>query len=582
MKALMMPSMATLRKVLLTNQVQNCPVTDKDCQTAIEICGQDRATLHGETTRSSQTAAVDNTVAIPKRSLCLHKNVHVCVDNFHVNGMPFLTSISKTLMCRTVANLKDEKTLTLCQALDAIFKRCNDAGCKVRHLSLDNQCKPALDPIKDQLGLTVHCAAAQEHVPQAERNVRTFKDRIRSAIAAVPFVCLPDLLVTAIVMEVGTKLNFFVNENGIPNCAPRQLLKDLQVDCHRHCSIPILSHVASPHEGTPHNDVTPRALDCLHLRPLCALHGGHQLCHLPTGRTVTRHGRLTVLPMPQAVIDLVNQQGQKQNNHGLKIESKCFPTWTAAVSGMQLEQQQDDQSPDAQEAEDHESDSDEEDDDDETPNMTQETESETDSEQEETEIEQDSEQDETNEDMGVNTPNDNGHEDTVVSQRPADLEEEMSVPQEDNFQDTIEEDDHDIPSTNSTEEPDRQVHTETQVSQENASSEDQSQQEEVLGSADIEDDRGCTVRRSARMTQFTQELDLDEDESIAMARTMSLFHMQSAIKCAKDEFAGFNTKFGKAVKAVCFLQNYSLKAGIKKFGTDGEDAARAEMKQLND
>ena len=66
MKTLMMSTVKTLKQAILTNQIQNCPVTDKDCDIAIQIYGKDIASLKGKLTKSKATPAVDDVVAIPR------------------------------------------------------------------------------------------------------------------------------------------------------------------------------------------------------------------------------------------------------------------------------------------------------------------------------------------------------------------------------------------------------------------------------------------------------------------------------------------------------------------------------------
>ena len=51
---------------------------------------------------------------------------------------------------------------------------------------------------------------------------------------------------------------------------------------------------------------------------------------------------------------------------------------------------------------------------------------------------------------------------------------------------------------------------------------------------------------------------------------------------SRNEFNGFNTKCGKAIKLVCFIETHSLREGTKKFGKRGEEANMSEMKQLHD
>ena len=77
MKTLMMPTVKTLKRAILTNQIQNCPVTNKDCDIAIQIYSKDIASLKGKSTRSKATPAVDDIVAIPK-GCCISIRMYIC------------------------------------------------------------------------------------------------------------------------------------------------------------------------------------------------------------------------------------------------------------------------------------------------------------------------------------------------------------------------------------------------------------------------------------------------------------------------------------------------------------------------
>ena len=132
-------------------------------------------------------------------------------------------------------------------------------------------------------------------------------------------------------------IKFFVNTNGIEHYSPRQLLKESKVDFGKHCQILIFSYVQAPHEATAYNSQQPRTLDCLYMQPLYTMHGGHQLYHIPTGKLITRYGKLHVIPTPKHIVDKINALGKKQNGSILKIESKYFPTWSAAVDEAEAE-----------------------------------------------------------------------------------------------------------------------------------------------------------------------------------------------------------------------------------------------------
>ena len=265
MKTLMMPTVKPLKRAILTNQIQNCPVTDKDCDVAIQIYSKDIASLKGKSTRGKPTLGVDDVVPIQRRLLYLHKNVHLFLDIMYINGLPFLMSISKHLYYHSATYLKDEKANTLYNAMDGIFNKYNNAGYKIKHISADNQFQSSLEVIQDELKVTLHFSAAQEQVPEAKRNICTVKDTIQSVVASLRYTHLLNVMVQMLAIEAITQLNYFVNTNGIEHYSSQQLLKESKVDYGRHCQIPISSFVQPPHEAAIYNSQQPRTLGCLYM-----------------------------------------------------------------------------------------------------------------------------------------------------------------------------------------------------------------------------------------------------------------------------------------------------------------------------
>jgi hypothetical protein len=64
----------------------------------------------------------------------------------------------------------------------------------------------------------------------------------------------------------------------------------------------------------------PRALDCIYLRPLANLQGGHALLHLATGKVITRR-RVTVIPMSTSVIKVIEDMAAAD---GMKTHNKIW------------------------------------------------------------------------------------------------------------------------------------------------------------------------------------------------------------------------------------------------------------------
>ena len=164
------------------------------------------------------------------------------------------------------------------------------------------------------------------------------------------------------------------------------MLKKSKINYQQHCAIPFGTYVAAPHEANPYNTIAPRALDCIYLRPLYMAHGGHELYHIPTGKLITRHGKITPIPTPQHVIDIIDQRGIKQGMKNLKIHSKWLPIANAEVDTQEENEHEENEHEDDQsdsDSDDSDSDSDESDD-------TESTSSESDSDSEDEEdIEED-------------------------------------------------------------------------------------------------------------------------------------------------------------------------------------------------
>ncbi len=118
--------------------------------------------------------------------------------------------------------------------------------------------------------------------------------------------------------------------------------------------------------------------------------------------------------------------------------------------------------------------------------------------------------------------------------------------------------------------------------------------DETVEEADIEEAEPETVepRRSARLAgkpqQTYQQLNYMSAGANVAARIMYQMNMISKRAIPRNKtpltkaFSGFNYGYGKAVKAVSFIETFTLKQGLKKFGDKGRTSAMKEMKQLHD
>ncbi|KAI2510113.1 Reverse transcriptase (RNA-dependent DNA polymerase) [Fragilaria crotonensis] len=160
-----------------------------------------------------------------------------------------------------------------------------------------------------ELGISINCVAAEEHVPEIERHIRTIKERSRSVVGMLPFKQLPARIVIELIHYVVFWLNSFPVQRGISDVlSPRALVVGSTIDYATHCKIEFGAYVQT-HE--PHdNSMLPRTTGAIALRPTGNAQGGHYFYSLTTGKRLHRT-QWTELPIPADVIDRVHKLSRR-------------------------------------------------------------------------------------------------------------------------------------------------------------------------------------------------------------------------------------------------------------------------------
>jgi hypothetical protein len=242
------------------------------------------------------------------------QQVTLCVDAMKINGIPFLATISRNIMYRTVQPLENQTSAAHRSALGIVFDLYKKAGFTVTTIHCDNEFQPLMQELATSTGIRINYSNPQEHVPEAERNIRVIKERFRAAFHRLPFTKLPKVMVQILAMESAKKLNFFPPKGGVsPYYSPRMIMHHEHIDYHKHCLNPFGSYVQAHQEPSPTNTQHPRTLDCIYLRFVDNKQGGHELLDLRTGRVIKRR-TVTQVPMTQNVIDLVQDMA---TTHGM-------------------------------------------------------------------------------------------------------------------------------------------------------------------------------------------------------------------------------------------------------------------------
>ena len=95
------PSINDFKAILCMNMISNNPVTTEDINVSERIFGPDIGALKGKTTRKKPIKVIDDHIKIPKELIASQHAITLCIDIMNVNGLQFVTKISKNLQYRT-------------------------------------------------------------------------------------------------------------------------------------------------------------------------------------------------------------------------------------------------------------------------------------------------------------------------------------------------------------------------------------------------------------------------------------------------------------------------------------------------
>ena len=130
---------------------------------------------------------VEDEVEIPRTIMERCEYLTLCLDVMHINDIPMLACIDKSIRYRSLVPLANMTAPELYRAIDVITRLYNGADFRVKYINCDRQFKTLFDAVKDNMGIKMNYAATGEHVPEAECNIRTIKERVRCTYHYSPF-----------------------------------------------------------------------------------------------------------------------------------------------------------------------------------------------------------------------------------------------------------------------------------------------------------------------------------------------------------------------------------------------------------
>ena len=122
------PSIADLKAAIHMNAITNSPVTTADVDLAEKIFGPDIATIKGKATQQKPMPVTSGVIEIPKELIAAQQDVTLCMDDMKVNGLWFLTSISRNIYYRTAQYVMKKEATEYLEAIEEIIAIYNRAG----------------------------------------------------------------------------------------------------------------------------------------------------------------------------------------------------------------------------------------------------------------------------------------------------------------------------------------------------------------------------------------------------------------------------------------------------------------------
>jgi hypothetical protein len=303
------PSTQDLKNIIKSNLIINCPVTIADIDHAEKIYGPSVPILKGKTTRQTPLSVASDYIAVPPQILSANKYVTLSGDLFFVNKIPFFSTISHHLKFTTAEHISNRKLPQLIQAAKHVRDIYAARGFQVKFMLMDGEFVPMKLDLASA-GIVLNTTAANEHVPRIERQIRVIKERVRATRHTLPFKVIPLTMLIGMIYTSVLWINAFPPKGGVsPNLSPRNIMTGVQFDYNLHCKLHFGSYAQVHQEPNHTNTQAARTVGAICLGPTGNIQGSFYFLNLRSGKRITRR-RWTLLPMPQEVIDRVNQLGR--------------------------------------------------------------------------------------------------------------------------------------------------------------------------------------------------------------------------------------------------------------------------------
>lgn len=297
-------------RVVQNNLIRNCPITVGDIKRSHAIYGPPIPPIKGRT-RYEESARVreQEVVQIPTELYDDLKDVTLCMDFHFVNGIAVFHTISRKIVYRTVSFPNTRSKNSIMNEVRSVQQKYHSRGFRIVDIHADNEFQKVEQEL---LPIRLTCCGVDDHVPEIERSVQTQKNENRSVCHAMPYKCIPRVMVREIIKQGNEFLNAFGSGHTIGHgLTPRNIIDNLpHVDYNDLLKYELGEYVQLHVTERVTNTMRSRTIGAIVLGPR-NLTGRYNFMSLETGAIID--GRVVAqLPITSAVIARVEELGQAQ------------------------------------------------------------------------------------------------------------------------------------------------------------------------------------------------------------------------------------------------------------------------------
>jgi hypothetical protein len=267
------------------NVIKNCPVTVEAINIAEKRFRPDVSSLKGKSTRRKPKPVRKDLIKIPEELIMKYHDTELCMDTMYVNERGMLTAIDRTIKYQSLVPIETRQHEEYFRALDKILRYYNIIGFVITEIHCDGEYRGMMNKVKDNLNVKMNFTNAQDHVPEAERNNWTIKERTQAAYQHLPHEVIPRIMIRYFAMNQANQLHLFPVKGGVsPYYSPSMILNQTNLDYTKDCTAPFGAYVQANYETVKTNSNFTRTLDAIYLRLAHNQQGGHEIMDLNSGK----------------------------------------------------------------------------------------------------------------------------------------------------------------------------------------------------------------------------------------------------------------------------------------------------------